>query len=128
MFAQYKKFLFRGNLLDLVVAFILGGAFNGVVMSLASDVIMAPIAHRLHFDDLRSWEVGGAFVGIFLSNLVGFIIVATLLYTLVRMAGSMTHIPREETRLPESDEVALLREILQELRAADRAGTADRRG
>ena len=47
MFKEFKEFIMRGNVLDLAVAFIMGGAFGTIVKSLVDDVIMPPIGLAL---------------------------------------------------------------------------------
>lgn len=106
-----RSSLFRGNLLDLAVAFILGAAFNTVVQSLAKDVIMAPIAGLLKFDDVAQWKMGSIAVGSFLASLLSFIIVTTVLFGIVRAAANFERPRPEDNPAPASDEVVLLREI-----------------
>lgn len=55
---EYKAFLFRGNLLDLAVAFVLGAAFNAVVTSLANDVIMSSVAGLVGLDGVAALRWG----------------------------------------------------------------------
>ena len=116
MLDEYKKFLFRGNLLDLAVAFVLGAAFNAVVQSLAYDVIMAPISALLGFDRVEAWTVGGVAIGSFLAALLSFLVVATVLFFVVRAAARFDRSPPEKVPAPESDEVVLLREIRDAVR------------
>jgi large conductance mechanosensitive channel len=108
---EYKKFLFRGNVVDLAVAFILGAAFNTVVQSLARDVILAPIARLLLFDDVAQWKVAGIGIGSFLAALLSFVVVATVLFLVVKAAARFERPEPNEVPTPDSDEVVLLREI-----------------
>jgi large-conductance mechanosensitive channel len=99
------------------VAFILGGAFNAVVQSLATDMVMAPMRDGCSSTSCppgRSAAPGSAWV---LSNLVGFVLVATLLFFVVRAVSRMRQIAPEDSPVPESDEVVVLRGIREELRA-----------
>ena len=117
MLKEYKEFLFRGNLLDLAVAFILGAAFNAVVQSFANDIIMAAIAGLVGLDSLAEMRLGPMLVGNFLASLLGFVIIATVLFMIIKAASRFIRPPVDETPAPESDEVLILREIRDELRA-----------
>lgn len=116
MLAEYKAFLFRGNLLDLAVAFILGVAFSAVVSSLADDVIMGAVAGLIGLDDVSALRWGPVKIGLFLAAVLNFVIVATVLFFIMRAAKRFHRAPVEATPV-DSDEVVLLREIRDELRA-----------
>lgn len=114
MLHRYKAFLFRGNLLDLAVAFILGVAFAAVVTAFTDGVVMALIAAvfgQPSFDAVI-WHVGDGqiLVGEFLTALVNFLLVASVLFFLVEAAARFQRRPEEE-ETPDSDEVLVLREI-----------------
>lgn len=115
MLEEYKRFLFRGNLIELAVAFILGAAFNAVVQSLAEDVIIASIARLLQFDNVAQWRVAGIHIGSFLASLLSFVVVATVLFVMVQAAtrfrGREPEGRATPNSTPESEEVVLLREI-----------------
>ncbi len=117
MLREYKEFLFRGNLLDLAVAFILGAAFNTVVQSFANDVIMAAIAGLVGLDDVSQMKAGAILIGRFLAALLSFFIIATVLFLIIKAAARFQRPAVEDTPAPESDEVVLLREIRDALRA-----------
>ena len=117
MIKEYKEFLFRGNLLDLAVAFILGAAFNAVVQSFANDIIMAAIAGLFGLDDVSALKAGPVKYGLFLAALLSFIIIATVLFAIIKAAARFQR-PPDATEAPETDEVMILREIRDELRAS----------
>ena len=114
---EYKAFLFRGNLLDLAVAFILGVAFNTVVQSLANDVIMAGVAGVIGLDTVAEIKLGPMLVGQFLAAVISFVIIATVLFVIIKAAARFQKPVPEESDVPPSDEVVLLREIRDALRA-----------
>ena len=92
---EFKAFAFRGNLLDLAVAFVLGLAFNTVVQALVEGVIMQLVAAlfgRPNFDSL-SFTLNGTPIryGLFLTALVIFAIVAFTLFFVVKAANRMLH-------------------------------------
>jgi large conductance mechanosensitive channel len=110
-----KKFLLRGNVIDLAVAVIIGIAFGAVVVSLVNDVIMAVIGAvfgKPNFNDL-TLDLGGGVVayGKFFTAVVNFVIVGTVLFFAVRAAD------RFFTREKKPTEVELLTEIRDELRS-----------
>lgn len=117
MLAEYKAFLFRGNLLDLAVAFILGAAFNAVVQSFANDIIMAAIAGLIGLDEVAEMTAGPLLIGRFVSTLLSFVIVATVLFVIIKAAARFQRPAVEDTPAPESDEVLVLREIRDALLA-----------
>lgn len=115
MLQEYKAFLLRGNLLDLAVAFILGVAFNAVIQSLADDVIMAAVAGLLGLDGVEAMTLGPMLIGRFLAAVISFLIIATVLFFIIRAASRFQR--TDDTPGPDSDEVVLLREIRDALRA-----------
>ena len=115
MLREYKEFLFRGNLLDLAVAFILGAAFNAVVISFASDIIMELVAALFGADQVATMTLGPMLIGRFLAALLSFVIIATVLFAIMKAASRFQR--ADDAPGPDSDEVVLLREIRDELRA-----------
>src|SRR5687768_15834071 len=86
--SDFRKFVMRGNVLDLAVAVIIGIAFNAVVNSLVNDVIMqiiAAIVGEPNFDDL-TFTIGDGIIyyGRFLTALINFLIVAATLFVIIR--------------------------------------------
>jgi large conductance mechanosensitive channel len=83
----FKKFLFRGNLIDLAVAVVIGVAFNAIVQALIADIItplIAAIFHQPNFATLKFTLHGSVFhYGLFLNALVSFVIIAAVVYYLV---------------------------------------------
>jgi large conductance mechanosensitive channel len=116
MWAEYKAFLFRGNLIDLAVAFILGVAFSAVVTSFTDGILMNLIAALFglpNFDEVV-WTVNGGRIEIggFLTAVVSFLIVATVLFVIVRAAARFDRpAPEPQGPAPDTDEVVVLREI-----------------
>ena len=85
---NFRKFIMRGNMLDLAVAVIIGIAFIAVVNTLVNDVIMqfiAPIFGQPNFDNL-TFTLGDGIIyyGKFLTALVNFLIIAATIFVIVR--------------------------------------------
>jgi len=107
MFQEFKKFIMRGNVLDLAVAVIIGGAFGGIVTSLVNDIIMPPIGlllGKINFKDLfinlsgtpyaslaAAKEASAATInyGNFINLVINFVIVAFVIFLIIRAANKM---------------------------------------
>lgn len=136
--AGFREFLARGNVLDLAVAVIIGAAFGTIVTSLTGDIIM-PLVGALfggldfssHFVRLGPIPTGYAGdpnnyaalkeagvpmlgYGQFLTAIVNFLLLAFIIYRLVKAASRFSQ-PDEAAPLP-SDELLVLREIRDELK------------
>ena len=93
MLKEFKEFAMRGNVLDLAVAVIIGGAFGKIIASLVADVLMPLIGlvmGGVNFADL-SFTVGAAVVrwGAFVQSIVDFVIVAFVIFMIVRAMNRM---------------------------------------
>jgi large conductance mechanosensitive channel len=129
MLKEFKNFLFRGNLLDLAAAVILGGAFGTVVNSFVKDVITPIIAAIGGQPDFSSLVIdigdGRLTYGNFLNALIAFVIIAAVMFVILKAATraqklrATTDVPDEDA-LPPSDEAVLLAEIRDLLRAGAR--------
>jgi large conductance mechanosensitive channel len=88
MLKEFRDFVMRGNVLDLAVAVIIGGAFGLIITSLVNDILMPLIGLVLGGVDFTALEfqVGDAVVrwGAFLQAVVNFLIIAFVIYMLVR--------------------------------------------
>jgi len=121
---ELQEFAVGGNVLDLAVAVVLGAAFGAVVNSLVKDVIMpfiAAIGGQPSFDDLTI-HVGDGRVryGAFINNVITFVIVAFVLFLIVRSFLTIKNRRKREEAVAEeaapAEEILLLREIRDELR------------
>ena len=105
MLKEFKTFVLRGNVLDLAVAVILGASFGKIVSSLVNDIIMPPLGlllGRVDFSSLfvslsgvpyaslaKAQEAGAATLnyGLFIKALVDFLIVALVIFLLIRLVN-----------------------------------------
>ncbi len=87
MFKEFKKFILRGNVVDLAVGVVIGAAFNSVVQSLVKDMvtpIVAAFGGASHFSDYQFTVHGSQFAyGDFINALLSFLIVAAVVFFLV---------------------------------------------
>lgn len=123
---EFKKFAMRGNVLDMAVGVIIGGAFGKIVTSLVNDIIMplfAAILGKATFSDLSLTlgvnQAGEAILlkyGMFIQNILDFVIIAFCIFMMVRIANHLTkkEEPKKEVKISSAD--ALLTEILSELK------------
>jgi large conductance mechanosensitive channel len=92
MLKEFKEFVMRGNVLDLAVAVIIGGAFGKIISSLVSDILMPLIGLVLggvNFSEL-AFTVGDAVVawGAFVQAIVDFLIIAFVIFLIVKSANA----------------------------------------
>ncbi len=137
MFKEFKEFISRGNVIDLAVGVIIGGAFGKIVTSIVDDILMPLIGMAMggvNFTNL-SVQIGDAQVkyGNFIQNVIDFLIVAFCIFLIIKLiarAGKrMERLAKKakkkamkkgekieeeepvEEIVPKSDEVVLLEEI-----------------
>jgi large conductance mechanosensitive channel len=119
LFEEFKKFAFKGNVVDLAVGVIIGAAFGAIVKSLVDDILMPLIGLAMPGDrgyEGWVWQVGDKAVpyGRFLGALVNFLIVAFVLYVfIVRFLGWIMKSKQQEVVAPPppTKDQALLMEI-----------------
>ncbi|MDR0850170.1 MAG: large conductance mechanosensitive channel protein MscL [Christensenellaceae bacterium] len=93
--SDFKKFITRGNVLDLAVAVIMGTAFGKIVSSLVSDIVMPLILGIFGKNDITtlSFFVNGSEVhyGIFLQSIIDFLLIAFFVFLMIRMLMKLQH-------------------------------------
>ena len=136
MMGEFRQFAMKGNVIDLAVGVIIGGAFGKIVDSLVQDVIMPPIgllfggkldfasyylplggqAGGLPLADARKLGVVLAY-GNFLTVLLNFIILAFVIFQMIRLMNRLRRsAPEQAVVVADPEEVLLLREIRDSLR------------
>ena len=136
MISEFKQFTMRGNVIDLAVGVVIGGAFGKIVGTLVDKVLMPPIGLLIGGVDFSHWvytlkaaaldaagkEIPAVSIGIgeFLNAIIQFLIVAFAIFMVVKAINASQ---RQETEAPAqaaaapSDEVKLLTEIRDALKA-----------
>lgn len=85
IFKEFKEFATRGNVVDLAVGIIIGGAFGKIVSSLVGDIIMPIINPLIPGGNWKTIELGpGIKIGSFLGTVIDFIIVAFAIFMLIK--------------------------------------------
>jgi len=129
MLKGFKEFIMRGNVIDLAVGVIIGGAFSTVVTALVNSVIMPAISMLFRAPNFDSFlAFGDVKVGVFLTAVVNFLLVAGALYFCIVMPINAMNARRaKKLGLEEEDEpeVALLTEIRDALLANKNVTGAD---
>ncbi len=120
MLDEFRKFIMRGNVIDLAVAVVMGAAFGAIITSLVNDIIMPLVGVLMGGVDFSglSVTVGNATIayGAFIQALINFLIIATALFVVVKAMNTATAAmsKKAETAAPPpspSAEAALLAEI-----------------
>ena len=90
MLKEFKEFAFKGNVLDLAIAVVMGAAFNKIVSSLVTYIIM-PLIGKLFgsVDFAKDWQIWGIKYGLFIQSIIDFIIVAFALFIFVKIATTI---------------------------------------
>jgi large conductance mechanosensitive channel len=122
MFKEFKEFAMKGSLLDLAIGFIMGGAFGKIVSSLVNDIIMPPIGLLLGKVDFASLFInlsgkpyaslaeakaaGAATInyGLFLNVFIDFLIVALVMFLLIKQVNKLRRKPAEAPAVPTTKE------------------------
>ena len=134
MIKEFKEFAMRGNVIDLAVGVIIGAAFGKIVSSLVNDVIMPPIGLvlgsvdfsnlflNLHgsYNTVKEAETAGAPIlkyGIFINNVIDFLIVAFVIFLMVRMINKIKKKQEAAPPPPPTTTEKLLTEIRDTLKA-----------
>ena len=90
--SEFKKFIARGNVMDLAVGVIIGGAFKSIVDSLVNDIV-SPVIGIFAKDTLNesALQIGGASIayGAFISAVANFLIIALVLFLLIRWVNKL---------------------------------------
>ena len=85
---EFKEFALKGNVMDLAVGVIIGGAFGKIVSSLVEDiitpVILNPALKAAGVDRIENWAPGGVLLGKFLAAVLTFIVIAFVLFWMVK--------------------------------------------
>ncbi len=117
MWSDFKKFAFKGNVLDLAVAVVLGTAFTAVVTAIVTGLVMPLVGEVLPSGSWQTWTVWKFHLGAVLAALLNFLIVAFVLFLIVsKVIKALDRRPAVIESPILTDEVKLLTEIRDLLR------------
>ena len=115
---EFREFAMKGNIVDLAVAVIIGGAFGTIVASLVEDIVMPAVGAigRVEFKDLM-WQVGDAKIlyGKFIQTCVDFMIIALAIFVAIKVLNNLRKKEQQQPAAPPRQEL-LLEEIRDLLR------------
>jgi large conductance mechanosensitive channel len=94
LWSEFKNFAFKGNMIELAIAVVIGGAFSGVVNSLVKDVVLPSVGYLLPSNmDYQHWQLGSnkdIKIGEFIGQIIHFLIVAvTVFIVMVKFLGAL---------------------------------------
>ena len=121
LIAEFKEFISRGNVMDLAVGVIIGGAFNAIVTSLSNDVIMPAIQLLIgtvsgskfvnpetgepDFEMMtKALNVGTIKFGAFIAAIINFLIMAIIIFMIVKAFNKLTDITKKKAAEEEAEE------------------------
>ena len=117
---EFKEFALKGNVMDLAVGVIIGGAFQAIIKSLIDNIINPIIGILFQADfsqvviRMGSVNLG---VGAFVSTIINFVLLAFVLFLMVQAINQLKKLNQEEESTPEkSEEAQLLEKILEQLK------------
>jgi large conductance mechanosensitive channel len=135
MFEEFKKFAMRGNVIDLAVGVIIGASFTGIINSLVNDIVMPPIGWLMGGIDFSNFfivlkgapaetlakaKAAGAVTinyGVFINAVINFLIIALVLFMVIRSINRLKAPPPESAPIEPPEDIKLLREIRDALKA-----------
>jgi large conductance mechanosensitive channel len=122
MLKEFRDFAIRGNMIDLAIGIIIGAAFTTIVNSLVNDIIMPPFGMLIgkvdfsnlfisldgtFYPSLEAAKAAGAATinyGLFINSIINFLIVAFVVFLLVRAINRMSRKPEKEETAPDTKE------------------------
>ena len=117
---EFREFISRGNVMDMAVGVIIGGAFGKIVTSLVNDVIMPAILLISPDTTLETLAWNGVKYGSFIQTIIDFLIISLSIFFAIRVLCKLRAKDKEETKeeapAPTPEDIQLLREIRDALR------------
>lgn len=117
---EFRDFALKGNVVELAIAVIIGAAFSAIVSSLVEDVItpllLAPLLEASGVKDLDALTWGTVKYGKFLSAVIQFILIALVLFFLIRTINKLKRRKESAVAAPAKPELTLSEKLLVEIR------------
>ena len=117
MWKEFKEFAFKGNVVDLAVAVVIGGAFGLIVKSLVNDIIMPLVGILIGGIDVSNLaiKVGTATVayGLFLQSIINFLIIAAAIFMMVKVFNTMNKKSAKEAEVEDTKTEKYLQDIIK---------------
>mgnify|MGYP003090621284 FL=1 len=120
MLKDLKAFLLRGNIVDLAVAVVIGAAFGAIVTSFVNDIItpliLNPALKAAGVEKIAELTWNGVAYGSFLSAVINFIVIGTVLFFIVKAAEKAQNLGKKEEAVEEEAAAPTQEELLTEIR------------
>ena len=120
MLKDLKAFLLRGNVVDLAVAVVIGAAFGAIVTSFVNDIItpliLKPALKAAHVENIAQLSWNGVAYGSFLSAVINFLVIGTVLFFVVKAAEKAPNLGKKEEAVEEEAAAPTQEELLAEIR------------
>lgn len=120
MWNEFKKFAFKGNVIDLAVGVVIGAAFGKIVSSLVKDIItplLGMVLGGVNFTDLKlTFGKSSIMYGNFIQTIFDFLIIAAAIFMFVKVFNKLTFKREEEEKKEKLPEPTKEEEILGEIR------------
>jgi large conductance mechanosensitive channel len=117
---EFKEFALKGNVIDLAIAVIIGAAFGAIISSLVEDVItpllLTPALKAANAEDLNQLAWGAVKYGKFLAAVIKFILVALVLFVIIKGINRMNRKKDAPAAEPQDPEYSLQEKLLMEIR------------
>jgi large conductance mechanosensitive channel len=117
---EFKEFALKGNVVDLAVAVIIGAAFGAIISSLVEDVItpllLKPALEAANAENLDQLTWGAVKYGKFLAAIIKFILVALVLFFVIKGINRMKRKKEAPASAPQAPEYTLQEKLLMEIR------------
>jgi large conductance mechanosensitive channel len=120
MLKEFKDFAMKGNVVDLAIGVIIGGAFGKIVSSLVEDIItpvlLKPALEAAGAASIETWAPGGVLLGKFISAILSFIVIAFVLFLIIKGMNAANKKKEEAPPAAPPEDITLLREIRDALK------------
>jgi large conductance mechanosensitive channel len=113
MLNEFKKFAMRGNVIDLAVGVVIGGAFGKIVSSLVADIIMPIVAMLVGSVSVADLAFGEVRYGVFLQSIIDFLIVAFSIFMFIKF---LSRFKKKEEEVKVVVQIDKKEELLAEIR------------
>jgi large conductance mechanosensitive channel len=114
---EFRDFAIKGNMVDLAIGVIIGAAFSKIITSLIEDIItpmlLKPAMDAAHINNIQELKYGAIKYGSFLSNIIQFLIVALVLFMVIKGINRMKK--KEAAKAPEPSQTELLLTEIRDL-------------
>lgn len=105
-FGEFREFISKGNVIDLAIAVIIGGAFGKIITSLIEDiitpVILNPALSAARVDDLTKLQINGVKYGVFLAAVINFVVISFVIFLIIRAFAAMKRKEKRQEAIAET--------------------------